>query len=347
MKLLILTQKVDATDDNLGFFHRWIEEFAQHCESVIVVCLYEGTHQLPNNVRVLSLGKEGGSSRSKYLWRFYTYIWRERKNYDAVFVHMNQIYVILGGLIWRLFKKQISLWYAHGTLSLSLRFATLITHYVFTSTAEGFRISSSKRHIVGQGIDTKLFEPKINYTLSNPVSFVTVGRVIPVKHIDLLIEALKMLKKSGASATLDIIGSPDSGNESYLATLQAQVSSAGLEGVVIFRGGVSYTELPNLLPRYDVFVNAGMTGSLDKALLDASAAALPVVSSNPAFRTFVGQSALIGPCEVTPQGLANEIHKVILLSEEDRGWYGKTLRTRVLKNHALPNLVGNICKMMV
>ena len=58
MRLLILTQKVDINDNNLGFFHRWIEEFARHCESVIVVCLQKGEYHLPPNVKILSLGKE-------------------------------------------------------------------------------------------------------------------------------------------------------------------------------------------------------------------------------------------------------------------------------------------------
>ncbi|MBI4086504.1 hypothetical protein HY416_00780 [Candidatus Kaiserbacteria bacterium] len=58
MKLLICTQTVDRGDPTLGFFHEWIAEFARHCERVIVVCLFEGEHSLPENVTVLSLGKE-------------------------------------------------------------------------------------------------------------------------------------------------------------------------------------------------------------------------------------------------------------------------------------------------
>ena len=58
MKLLILTQKVDKNDPILGFFHRWVEEFARHCEQVTVIALGVGEYDLPQNVRVFSLGKE-------------------------------------------------------------------------------------------------------------------------------------------------------------------------------------------------------------------------------------------------------------------------------------------------
>ena len=64
MKLLITTQVVDQNDLFLGFFHGWLEEFAKHFEHITVICLKEGTHSLPENVEVISLGKERGTSRA-------------------------------------------------------------------------------------------------------------------------------------------------------------------------------------------------------------------------------------------------------------------------------------------
>jgi hypothetical protein len=91
MKLLIVTQVVDSTDLYLGFFHRWIEELAPRFENIEVVCLLEGKHALPKNVRIHSLGKERGKQPSYiYAFRFLKIVWRLRKEYDAVLVHMNQ-----------------------------------------------------------------------------------------------------------------------------------------------------------------------------------------------------------------------------------------------------------------
>src|SRR3989344_7009072 len=75
MQLLIITQTVDKNDPILGFFHRWIEEFAKNFEKVTVICLEMCEHHLPKNVKVLSLGKEAGRSKFQYLFRFYKYIW--------------------------------------------------------------------------------------------------------------------------------------------------------------------------------------------------------------------------------------------------------------------------------
>ena len=134
MKLLIITQKVDKNDSVLGFFHGWIVEFAKHCEKLTVICLYKGEYDLPENVKVLSLGKETGRSRLKYVFRFYKYIWKYRKDYDNVFVHMNHIYVVLGGTFWKILNKKIILWYNHISGSVSLNIALFFVNYIcFTS----------------------------------------------------------------------------------------------------------------------------------------------------------------------------------------------------------------------
>jgi hypothetical protein len=66
-KLLILTQKVDKDDGVLGFFHAWIAALAVRFDGITVICLEKGACELPGNVTVLSLGKESGASRHRFL----------------------------------------------------------------------------------------------------------------------------------------------------------------------------------------------------------------------------------------------------------------------------------------
>ena len=54
---------------------------------------------------------------------------------------MNQIYVILGGILWRLMGKRIALWFAHGSIPWDLRVATALAHIILTSTPSGFRFA--------------------------------------------------------------------------------------------------------------------------------------------------------------------------------------------------------------
>ena len=145
LRLLITTQAVDLDDPVLGFFHRWVEELARHCEHISVICLKEGRHSLPANVTVYSLGKSAQGRpasgwerfwlRIHYTFRFYRYIWSLRRDYDAVFVHMNPEYIVLGGVFWRLLGKRIGLWYVHKSVTLRLRIAVFFAHAAFTASS--------------------------------------------------------------------------------------------------------------------------------------------------------------------------------------------------------------------
>ncbi len=325
MRLLVLTQKMDMRDPVLGFFHRWVEEFSRQWESVIVICLYEGEHHLPSNVRVFSLGKEGGASRIKYLKRFYTYIWRERKNYDAVYVHMNQIYVLLGGLLWRMLGKKVSWWYAHGAVSALMRIAEKLTEVVFTSSLDGFRVPSKKIYVVGQGIDTELFSP-VKREKKEMFRVVSVGRISLVKHIDVLINALSIILETNPNVEFYLYGLAQTEDERHCQEeLKDLAKRKGVADKVHFAGAVLYTDLPHILAEADVFVQASQTGSMDKAVLEALAMDIPVVSTNPAFSsvpgvTFVRQDA---------KAIAQDVLAAQKIST----------RTYVLENHSLHALI--------
>lgn len=287
MKLLILTQVVDTEDPVLGFFHRWIEEFAKHYEHIHVICLREGAHTLPHNVTVHSLGKEEGASRFTYVLRFYRYIWQLRKEYDAVFVHMNQIYVILGAPLWRLLRKPVGLWYVHKKVSMSLRCAVVLTNYIFTTSPESFGITTKKRHILGHGIDMAQFSLS-KKEKHDVLHVITAGRVSKTKRVKEMIAGIEALRQSGVQARLTIVGGPvTKEDEQYKEEIERNLPQS-----VTLRGNVAHRELADVLHTADVFLNLSDTGSMDKAVLEALASGVPVVTSNPAFKTLLGPSGL-------------------------------------------------------
>ncbi len=279
MKLLICTQKVDKNDPILGFFHRWIEEFATQCESIIVICLEKGEYTLPENVQVLSLGKEGGVSRLKYIYNFYRYIWKERKKYDSIFVHMNQVYVILGGLLWRILGKKISIWYTHKSVTFSLRVAEGFVDTIFTASKKSFRLKSKKVMVVGHGIDTSLFSPE-KYSNRKDDTILTVGRISESKQIIKMLDILK----DYPSFKLVIVGSPVTKEDFiYRDRFLNEVEQRELNNQVEIVGDVPQGELPPFYAKAKVFINLSVTGSLDKAVLEALSMNVPVYTTNEAF----------------------------------------------------------------
>jgi len=347
MKILIITQAVDENNPLLGFFIDWIKEFSNQCDKVSVVCLYEGVHDLPENIKIFSLGKEKGRSRLKYLYNFYRHIFSTSHDYDVVFIHMSQIYVILGFCFWKLFNKKIGLWYAHGHVPKSLRLAEKLTDLIFTSTSKGFRIQSDKVRIVGQGINTGLFKRDANlpYNEKKPFKIITVGRISPVKDYDIIIKAVDILIREGRDIVLEIIG--DAGLEAqkdYFDSLKNFVMGKGLSKKIIFLGSIANKDIPSHLKEADLFINASKTGSLDKAILEAMSLKSLVLSCNEAlFEIFDDQQKEMFMFKVGDiDSLTEKISSIIKLNSEKRVNYQDQMREIVVNNHSLQELIKKI-----
>ncbi len=276
MKLLIITQAVDAEDSVLGFFVRWIEEFAKHVEHIEIICLKEGKHNLPANVRVHSLGKEHSPaartffSRVTYIYRFLSFARKLRGSYDTVFVHMNPEYVVLGGLFWRIWHKRIALWYTHKSVDTKLRLAVFLADSIFTASKESFRLYTGALQVMGHGIDTEFFSPDPRIKREDWI--LSVGRLTRSKRHDLVIRAAAQ-----AGRELRIAGEgPERGNLEALAnTLGARVH---------FLGGLSQMQLRDEYLRAAVFVHTSETGSLDKTVLEALATDTPVITTSSVYK---------------------------------------------------------------
>ncbi len=282
MKLLIITQKVDENDDVLGFFHRWIEEFAKHCEQVTVICLYEGEYHLPKNVKVLSLGKEEGVSRLTYLSRFYKYIWHEHKNYNNVFVHMNQEYVLLGWSLWKLWNKKIFLWRNHAKGDWMTHLAVLFSDKVFCTSPQSFTARFKKTKIMPVGVDIDFFKPDSSVQKKfNSILFL--GRIAPVKNVDIFVEVLKELKDKGVEFFATIAGGSSSKDIDYEKMIRDKVLLCGLGDRVTFTGAVPQKDTLKLYREHELYVNLTPSGSLDKTIFEAIASGLKILTLNTFF----------------------------------------------------------------
>ncbi len=296
-KLLIVTQAVDVHDPILGFFHTWIVEFSKNTDALTVLCLREGDHSLPRNVKVFSLGKKHTHEASilerlRYAARFFRYIIAFRNEYDSVLVHMNPEYIVLGGLLWRSMGKNIVLWYTHRQVNFKLRVATLFAHSILTAAKESFRLNTNKVHPIGHGIDVATFKEVFdaNKVIKEPVNIISVGRISPIKNLDTLIEAVQEIVTSGISVKLYLIGAPAvSSDTKYLDMLQKMANIPELKNVVHFVGAVQPGEMSSWYGNGDILVNLTPTGGIDKAVLEAMASGVVPLTSNQAFALFFGK----------------------------------------------------------
>jgi len=340
MRLLITTQAVDAHDPILGFFIRWIEEFAKHCEKVTVVCLRKGTYTLPDNVRVIELGKASRLVRVLRLWRV---IVRLRRDYDAVFVHMNPEYILAAGLLWRVMRKRIALWYTHKSVNLYLRLALIIAHRALTASKESFRLASRKVHVMGHGIDVERSIPP-HTEEPGVVRLMTSGRVSRVKGLGTLIDAYLALKARGIKVTFSVFGAPvTEADVAYEQELHTRLRATGEAPEKIFVGAVPHADMPKRRAAMDYFLHASETGSLDKAVLDAiRSGVIPLTSSEAYRKLFSGVEQRLYYPKGDSGPLADRIMALEALKEAERARIREVLKDRVNTQHSLQSLIPKI-----
>lgn len=342
MKLLIITQKIDENDDILGFFHRWMEEFAKQAEKVIVIAQFVGAYNLPKNVEVFSLGKEKGYSKIRQLFNFKVLLLKNLGKIDAIFVHMVPLWVVLGAPLFKIYRKKVYLWYVHKSVGFWLKTAEKCITKIFTASLESCRLKSDKIVITGHGIDVNKFTPRLRSGQeidAEKFRIITAGRVTPVKNLDLLVETAEILKNRGLDFEIKIAGKPIlKGDEAYFKKLKNLIKEKNLEDKINFIGAIPNKDIPDFYQKGDLFVNFSDTGSIDKVILEAMASGLLVLTSNEAFKNILPEKYF------TSKNSEEIAEKIIKLSESgiDPG-----LRDYVVKNHSLENTIGFILNDIV
>lgn len=331
---MIVTQKVDRTDPILGFFHRWLLEFALHCDQVHVIGQMKGDYDLPDNICVHSLGKEAGASRLRQIFRFWKLQWSLRKEYDRVLIHMTPIWAILGFDIWFIFRKKVYLWYeARGggwALPVSLR----LVKKVFSATEYGLPRPSKRRVITGHGIDTEFFKSsgQIERGLVS-----SVGRITKRKHFEVILKAFSELP---SDFRLEIAGvTIRKDDEVELGNLKRLMNELGITDRVTIKQ-MTHEEVRNLLQRSELMLHA-CRGGLDKIVLEAMSAGCVTVSSSKA-----AGNALPDECLSMDEEMGERANAVLGLSSDEKTKLSQELRQKVVEGHSLGKLAGKLVEEM-
>lgn len=337
MKLLIITQAVDKHNTTLGFFTRWVEEFAQRFESVEVICLFEGKHVLPENVRVHSLGKEKGNSRIQYIQKFLTYVWNYRNQYDVVFVHMNQEYIVLGGFLWKLLGKKIFFWRNHPYGNLWTRIAVWFSDTVFCTADKSFTAQYKKTKLMPAGVDTSLFtiDPGVEREKNSLLCF---GRIAPVKRIEKAIDATAFLIAKGVPVELSIVGDSLPRDMEYVEGLKKRVVEARIEASVRFIRGIDFTKAPETYQNHEILLNFTDSGSFDKTVIEALACGTKVLVSNTSMKDLLPEESF------TNGEQTDIVEKIITLqSLGDAAYsYYATKAKHLINSQSLTALMDNL-----
>jgi glycosyltransferase involved in cell wall biosynthesis len=144
-----------------------------------------------------------------------------------------------------------------------------------------FGVEPERIHVVYDGVEAKLFHPKPmeearrSLGLPNECPMILfVGNLVPVKGIDVLIDACALLASKGIEFTCNLIGQGPLRNK-----LERRTQRLGLERQVRLVGPVQHELLRNWYCAANVFALASHSEGVPNVLLESAACGTPFVAS--------------------------------------------------------------------
>lgn len=235
-------------------------------------------------------------------------------------------------------KSSARVWLDH----LTWRLATIWTanaEAVARVLSQRESISAGRIAVIPTAVDTDRFSPGPADTAvrsqlgagSGDLLLLSVGRLNPLKGHATLIEAFALVAAARPSVRLAIVGDGEA-----RATLEAQAHASGAGDRIVFAG--ARADVLPCLRAADLFVLASETEGLPGAVLEAMAAALPVVATRVGGTPEAvvdGETGILVPPH-DPAAFASAIDCV--LDSPDRGRaLGQRARARVTERFSLSN----------
>jgi glycosyltransferase involved in cell wall biosynthesis len=344
LRPVVICQAVDEDDPVSATLVRWIRSLAADpsVAGVRVLALRVGRFELPGSVAVVDLGV-GKATR---LRNFYVQVAQaiRRREADFFLVLQGGPYPALLLPVKLLTGRRVYQWKTHSHVSRRMAFyARWCDDLVFTATPSSFPLDVPNVRVVGHGIDLELFHPEPGDGPAR-ADLVTVGRVTPVKRLDRLVVALGAARDSrGRAWSLDVCGPELAGDHQYRAGLDDLVGRLRLSDAVHFLGAVPQDELRAVLGSHRAAVSFS-DGGLDKAIAEAMACGLPVVSTNASFAELLPDDLreLLVLDHDDVQAQARGITRVLELDEHERRAIGERLRAIVAERHGLAQFWAKI-----
>lgn len=264
-----------------------LSEYGSFVEKLTVVVPDVFTKDVTLSSRVKVVGS-GGTSKLHQLFLVYqkarTILRAER--YSLITAQDIYFLGLVGFILSASFKLPLEV-QVHGFEKESF-FRLSLARFVLRQ-ADGIRVVSQrlKRELLA---DFKIKESKIvvipiyspeahqerpakDYTAHQPFTFVTVGRLVPVKNIALQLRALADVVKTDPGVTLVIAG--DGPDRPYLMSL---TSSLGLEDHVTFTGQL--TDVSSVYKEADVFLLTSKREGWGMVIIEAASFGLPIIMTD-------------------------------------------------------------------
>lgn len=129
--------------------------------------------------------------------------------------------------------------------------------------------------VIPDGVDLERFPPAPRVAQPACVRILTIGRLIPRKGFQLLIQALpQVIEQATSDFEIELVG-----DGPYRDTLVAMAEELEVNHKIRFAGSVSYSELPQKYREADIFALCSLAEGMPLVVLEAMGTGLPIVAS--------------------------------------------------------------------
>ncbi len=336
MKLVVVTQKVDPADPNLGATVAKLRALAGRVDELVVLADSAVDGVLPENARVRLFASPSRAARGV---RFEAALAAElaRRRPAAVLAHMCPIYAVLAAPLARPLGVRVLLWFTHWRASRLLQLAERVSTTVVSVDRGSFPLDSRKLVATGHGIDLSEFGCVARSDDGGDLRLVALGRTSPAKGLAVVVRAAARVPE----ALLAVVGPSLTEEERrHRAELEALVAELGVPDRVSIEEALPRERVPERLAAADALVNNMRAGAPDKIVYEAAATCLPVLASNPVFAGFLPDSLRFPREDV--DALAERIRGLRRL---DRAAIGRDLRERVVREHSVETWADRIVEL--
>jgi hypothetical protein len=266
MRLVIYNLETNLDSSVLAAAHDWIEAFATQVDQVVVYSTHVGRYALAANVEVYEIGGGSVLKRITAVTRLLKSFKREvsfRRDL-VVFHHMSTRTLLILGPLYRIFRVKQALWYSHSKKSLTLRVSHSLADVIFSSNRSSIPLNGDKLRFVGHGLKSSRFISAFSNSKGTRSGIVILGRLAPIKRIELLLGAIVEAKIGKVALTC--IGSSQ-GNDKYQRDLSLNAGSKGVDLQILHP--IPYGTVAEKLVEFDS-IYTGTPKSVDKAVIEGA-----------------------------------------------------------------------------
>lgn len=151
---------------------------------------------------------------------------------------------------------------------------------VLVANSEGLKnralkfMPSAKIDIIPNGVDLERFSPAQNVSESQNIRLLTVGRLSVTKRVEILIDAVDILKSQGCKVFFRIVGGGQ-----MLQKLKQIVTEKNLGNIIEITDRIDTEDMPQIYRQSDIFISASKLEGMSNAMLEAMASGLPIVTT--------------------------------------------------------------------